>query len=240
MMRLQKFMATCGTSSRRKAEDIIKAGRVTVNGDIIKDMGIIVNEEADIVLVDGTKISIEQKKRYIILNKPRGYITSAEDQFGRSTVMDLVEDIPERIYPIGRLDYDTEGLLLLTNDGDFACSIAHPKNNINKVYIAKVIGDINEKNVEKLKKGVIIDGRKTASAKVSVLNIDGKTSEIKIVIHEGRNRQVRKMFEAVGCRVTDLKRVAVGKFNIGSLQLGKWREFTKAELKYIEDYKNGV
>lgn len=237
MMRLQKFLAICGEASRRKAEEMIKDGRVKVNGITVTKMGTVVDEESDLILLDGRKISAENKKRYIILNKPKGYITTASDNFGRPTVMELVSDIPERIYPVGRLDYDTEGLLIMTNDGDFANSIAHPKNIIEKVYVARIKGEFDESKAEKLKKGVVIDGRKTAPAKIKILNDGEAYKDVRIVIHEGRNRQVKKMFAAVGCFVTSLKRTAVGRFVLGKIPKGSYREFTESEKALVNYYK---
>lgn len=160
MMRLQKFLALSGVASRRRAEELIKEGRVKVNGVLITEMGSTVDEESDRVTLDGKNVKIESTKRYIILNKPKGYITTAKDNFDRKTVMELVSDIKERIYPVGRLDYDTEGLLLMTNDGDFANAIAHPKKSIEKVYLARVKGEFNEEKAEKLRAGVVIDGKR--------------------------------------------------------------------------------
>ncbi len=237
MVRLQKYLALCGVASRRKAEDLIKTGRVKVNGKTITTMGVLVDEKEDIIFLDEKKLELETKKRYVILNKPKGYVTTSEDQFDRATVMDLVSEIEERIYPVGRLDYDTEGLLLLTNDGDFAYKIAHPKGEINKVYIAKIAGVFNQEKAEKLKKGVIVDGKITSESKVELISEDKKYKVVKITIHEGRNRQVKKMFEAVGCKVLELKRTSVGRFSLGNIPLGKWREFTKAEMEYVQKYK---
>lgn len=237
MIRLQKYLALCGVASRRKAEELIKAGRVKVNGVTVSAMGVLVDEKADMVSLDEKKLKVETRKRYVILNKPKGYVTTSEDQFERATVMDLVSEIKERIYPVGRLDYDTEGILLLTNDGDFAYKIAHPKEEISKVYIAKIAGIFNQEKAEKLKKGVIIDDKITSEAKVQLISDEKKYKLVKLTIHEGRNRQVKKMFESVGCKVLELKRVSVGNFNIGNLPLGKWREFTKTEMEYVRKYK---
>ena len=239
MMRLQKFLALSGVASRRGAEELIKEGRVGVNGIIITEMGTSVDEEKDRVTLNGKNVKIETKKRYIILNKPKGYITTAKDNFDRKTVMELVSDIPERIYPVGRLDYDTEGLLLMTNDGDFANAVAHPKKSIEKVYLARIKGEFDEEKAEKLRSGVVIDKRKTAPAKVKILSSGENFTDVRIVIHEGRNRQVKKMFASVGCFVTALKRTAVGKFTIGNITPGTYREFTKAETALIKAYKNG-
>ena len=168
MMRLQKFLAISGVASRRKAEEIIASGRVSVNGNVIKEMGVTIDEDRDKVTVDDMPIKPEEKKRYIILNKPKGYITSMSDQFDRPDIKTLVEEIPERVYPVGRLDYDTEGLIFLTNDGEFANAIAHPKKSIDKVYIAKIKGTFNEDVADKLRSGVVIDSRMTSPAKVEI------------------------------------------------------------------------
>lgn len=236
-MRLQKFLAMCGVASRRKAEEIIASGRVTVNGTTITEMGFSVDETKDTVTFDGKKLKPEENKRYIVLNKPKGYITSMSDQFDRPDITSLISDIKERVYPIGRLDYDTEGLLLLTNDGEFANAVAHPKKNIDKVYIAKIKGLFTEEIADKLRSGVTIDGKMTSPAKVTILKSEGNHSEVRVTIHEGRNRQVRKMFEAVSCRVLDLRRTAIGGFMLGNLQKGTWRDFTEAEKKLIDKYK---
>ena len=237
MMRLQKFLAVCGVASRRKAEEIIASGRVSVNGNIIREMGVSVDEEHDKVTLDGKTVKPEEKKRYIILNKPKGYITSMSDQFDRPDINALISEVKERVFPIGRLDYDTEGLLILTNDGEFANAVAHPKKSIDKVYIAKIKGTFSEEIADKLRSGVMIDGKVTSPAKVEIFNNSGNVSEVRVAIHEGRNRQVRKMFESVSCRVIDLRRTAVGGFMLGNLQRGSWRDFTEAELKLVDKYK---
>ena len=195
-MRLQKYLAICGVASRRKAEEIIASGRVCVNGNKITEMGFTVDEEKDTVTLDGEKVRPEERKRYIILNKPKGYITSMSDQFDRPDINALIADVKERVFPIGRLDYDTEGLLILTNDGDFANAVAHPKKSIDKVYIAKIKGTFNEEIADKLRGGVMVDGKLTSPAKVEIFKNEGNVSEVRVAIHEGRNRQVRKMFES--------------------------------------------
>ena len=164
MIRLQKYLADCSVASRRASEEIIKSGRVKVNGEVVKEMGVKVDEENDIILLDGKPLKRENKLVYIMLNKPRGFITSVKDDKDRDTVMDLVTDIPVRIYPVGRLDYDTEGLLLMTNDGDLTQKITHPKNNVEKTYVAEVSGNITMEVLEKLRRGVYIDGIKTSPA----------------------------------------------------------------------------
>lgn len=236
MMRLQKFLALCGEASRRHAEEMIKEGRVCVNGETVTEMGTVIDEDKDVVTLDNRRVEKEKSKRYIILNKPKGYITTVSDNFDRPTVMELVSDIPERIYPVGRLDYDTEGLLLMTNDGDFANAVAHPKKNLEKVYLARVKGEFSEDKADKLRAGVNIDGRKTAPAIVKILKSDEKSHLVRVVIHEGRNRQVKRMFETVGCRVASLKRTAVGRFNLDGIPVGEYRSFTSAELDFVKSF----
>ncbi len=228
-MRLQKYMAQCGVASRRASEEIILAGRVRVNGDVVDYMGFEVDEERDVVEVDGEKIKPEAKKYYIMLNKPKGYVTTVSDEFGRATVMDLVSDVHARIYPVGRLDYDTSGLLLLTNDGDFANILTHPSHSVDKSYIAVLNYMPDNDSLNLLRKGVDLDGELTAPAKIEVLKPLKRSCEIKITIHEGKNRQVRRMFEAVGAEVLSLKRISVGSITLGNLPEGKWRHLNDAE-----------
>lgn len=233
-IRLQKFMAECGVASRRASEVIIEEGRVTVNGEKTTELGTKVDPDFDTVCVDGTAIRQEKKKYYIMLHKPQGYITSASDQFGRKTVLDLVSrDISERLYPVGRLDYDTEGLLFLTNDGDFAQKLTHPSKETEKTYVAVVGGTVLLRDAQKLERGVVIDGKKTAPAKVSLSHKPDNTTEITITIHEGRNRQVRKMCSAIGFEVLYLKRIAVGDIILGNLPLGKWRHLNPVEINKL-------
>jgi len=231
-MRLQKYIAECGVASRRKAEELIKQGKVSVNGVKVQEMGFKVSEN-DIVEVDGRKISLEKNKVYIMLNKPVGYITSVRDQFSRNTVLDLIKGIDERIYPVGRLDFDTSGLLLLTNDGSFAYKLTHPKHEMRKVYIAEVEGIPERKSIEDFRKGLIIEDYVTSPAEMTILEKKRKTSIIKVVIHEGRNRQVRKMCEAIGHPVISLKRVAIGGVWLGDLPEGKWRYLKEEEIRIL-------
>lgn len=234
MIRLQKFLAMANVASRRASEAIILEGRVKVNGCVVTELGTKVTLN-DKVEVDGEEVFVTKKKYYIMLNKPSGYVTTASDEMGRKTVLDLISDINDRLYPIGRLDKDTEGLLLLTNDGDFAYEVAHPKHNVEKVYHAFVSGVPGKIALSKLEKGVVIDGVKTKNAVVDVLEIGKNSSLVEIKIHEGRNRQVRKMFEAVGHKVIALQRVAVGRITLGNLPLGKWRHLTEAEIKILKN-----
>ncbi|HEX9061599.1 MAG TPA: pseudouridine synthase [Clostridia bacterium] len=229
-IRLQKYLAMCGTASRRKSEEIIKQGRVSVNGEVITNMGFIVDTSAR-VEVDGMVQTLEDAKRYIAVNKPEGCITTTNDQFSRKTVMDLVIDIKERIYPVGRLDYNTSGLLLMTNDGDFANAVTHPRNEKEKTYIAKVSGVPSDNDILRLKTGVKVDDYITSPAKVSVLERNGESSVIEITIHEGRNRQVRKMCDAIGHPVISLKRISIGIVSLKGIPEGCWRELSKDEVK---------
>lgn len=229
-IRLQKFMADCGVASRRKCEELITHGKVKVNGIKVTELGTKVTDN-DEVIVNGQPIKKVFKKYYIALNKPVGYITSVSDEFDRPTVINLVEDeIHTRIYPVGRLDFDTEGLLIMTNDGDLTYKLTHPKHSIYKTYVA-VLNDVpHPKDIERLKKGVVIDGKKTQQPKVNWL----KDNVVEISISEGRNRQVRKMFDAIGYEVVGLQRISVGKLTLGNIPLGRWRHLSNAEINYLK------
>lgn len=230
-LRLQKYLALCGVASRRASEKIIQDGRVRVNDEIITEMGYKINNN-DKIYVDNELISNVEEKIYIMLNKPVNVISSAKDQFNRTTVIDYVKDIEQRLYPVGRLDYDSKGLILLTNDGEFTNSIIHPSKEIVKTYIVRISGipSINELNM--LREGVTIDGVKTKPAKVKVLD-SKKHPSLQIQIHEGRNRQVRKMIESIGFRVIDLERIAIGKLPLGNLEVGKWRILNEKDRALI-------
>lgn len=231
-MRLQKYLAQCGAASRRKAEQLIKQGRVLLNGAIVTDMGIKVSEN-DRVELDGKKLFIEEQKVYILLNKPVGYVTTSKDQFARKTVLDLIQGIPQRIYPVGRLDYDTSGLLLLTNDGDFTFRLTHPKHEIKKVYIAKIEGVPDKNEIKDFETGLMIDGHKTSPAKLKILKKSTNSSIVRIVIHEGKNRQVRKMCEAIGHPVAELKRESIGSISLGDLKTGEWKYLSVDDVKRV-------
>ncbi len=231
-MRLQKYLSQSGVASRRASEEMIKQGRVFVNGKAITEMGYIVLEN-DTVAVDGSIVSKSEQKVYIMLNKPVGYVSTAKDQFGRPTVIDLVKGIKQRLYPVGRLDYDTSGLIILTNDGDFTYSLTHPKHEIDKIYEATVSGHPSEEDIKRFENGLVIEDYMTSKAQFKVKNkLDNKTI-VEITIHEGKNRQVRKMCEAIGHKVMSLKRIAIGKVRLGDLEEGKWRELTVEELKLL-------
>lgn len=234
-MRLNKFMATCGVASRRKCDDIIAQGRVKVNAVVTKKMGVIVNPEMDIVTVDDKPIRIKGDFVYIMMNKPVGYITSLRDPQGRKTVMDLLPNLNKRIYPVGRLDYNTSGLLLFTNDGDMAQKLMHPSFEFGKTYIATINGGITEVELKKLRSGVDIGGFVTSKAQASVLTQNENRTRIRLTIHEGKNRQVRRMFKAIGKTVVELERVYLGKLYLGNLSSGKCRELTKDEIEYLQN-----
>ena len=232
-MRLQKYMALCGVASRRASEDIIKEGRVQVNYNPAIDMGILIDPKKDRVLVDGKRIHPEGNKIYIALNKPVGVVTSVKDEKNRKVVNDLIEDVHERIYPVGRLDVDTSGLILLTNDGKLAFKLTHPSKMVYKRYIAIVEGLPNRKELELLRNGLKIEGKMTAKAKVKVLKNFGEDSILDIELFEGRNRQVKKMCEAVNHPVKKLKRISFGEIELGGLDVGNWRYLTEEEMKYL-------
>ena len=233
-MRLQKYLAECGIASRRKCEEYIIQGKVEVNGKIVTELGTKIDFEKDNIKFNNKEIKPEKKHVYILLNKPIGYVTTADDQFGRDTVLDLVK-VKERIVPVGRLDMYTSGALILTNDGDFVYKVTHPKHEINKTYNATLKGIIQNDEVERLKKGVKIEDYTTKPAKVKILKTDTEKdiSRIEITIHEGKNRQVRKMCEAIGRNVIALHRSKIGSINVKDLPLGKWRYLTSKEVKSI-------
>lgn len=232
-MRLQKYMAQCGIASRRKCEEMITAGRVAVNDIKIQKMGVDIQPEVDNITVDGKRIRPEVKKHYIIFNKPSGIVTTVHDQFGRKTIMSYFQDIPERIFPIGRLDYDSEGLLILTNDGELTYRLTHPKNQVKKTYIVKVKGIPTLDQLKVIQNGVILDRIKTAPADVKIMNNNENTSILEIQIHEGRNRQVRRMFELIGYSVINLRRSQIGSLSLGNLQPGEWRYLSDKEVHYL-------
>ena len=233
-MRLQKYMAMCGVAARRKCEEIILSGRVKVNGQVVDQMGTQV-EEGDVVELDGQVIAIQEQKRYIIYHNPAGEVTTVSDDKGRETVMDRFADFPERIYPVGRLDYDSEGLLLLTNDGEMAQRLTHPSCEVDKVYLARVTGNPSNEAIDRLRRGVFMEGdeRRTYPATVRVVRDESLFSDVVVTIHEGRNRQVRRMFDAVGHKVLLLRRIRFGPLELGDLKRGQWRELTPQEIELL-------
>lgn len=233
MERLQKVIARAGIASRRKSEELIKEGKVKVNGKVVTELGVKVTS-SDRVEVNEIQIEREEPV-YFLLYKPRGVISSVSDDKGRKVVTDFFHEQKERIYPVGRLDYDTSGLLLLTNDGEFANLLMHPRNQIDKVYVAKTKGIPLRENLRKLEKGIRLEDGKTAPAKVKLLSVDKKkqTAIVEIIIHEGRNRQVRRMFEAIGHEVIKLKRERYGFLTLKGLSTGDARELTPHEVKQL-------
>jgi len=251
LVRLNKFIAGSGFTARRKADELIAEGRVTVNSEVVISLGTKINPDEDTVRVDGELIKPPSEKKgkliYILLNKPAGYVTTTSDEKNRPTVLDLVNSPKakhQRIYPIGRLDYDTEGLLLLTNDGELANKLMHPKYGVYKSYIVKINKPIDEKSLKRLREGVRIDKGKgpsasvrTSEAKVSVVpKTEGR--QLRISIHEGRNRQVRKMLEAIGCYVRKLKRIEYANLNLKGLREGEWRYLNGEEIKKLKKINN--
>mgnify|MGYP002510597253 FL=1 len=236
-VRLQKYLADAGVASRRKAEELIAQGKVKVNGQVVTEMGCKIDPKKDEVTFLDKKIDTKETKMvYIMLNKPVGYVTTAKEQFGRPAVVDLVKGVNARIFPVGRLDYDTSGLLLLTNDGDLTYKLTHPKHDVDKTYIAKLYGIPDEGALQKFRRGVTIDGVRTKPAKIQIIekDKDGRFCTAEIIIHEGRNRQVRKMCEAIKQPVAQLQRVATGDLKLGSLEKGKYRHLTEKEVKYLK------
>lgn len=238
MERLQKVIALSGYCSRRKAEELINMGKVRVNGNIVREMGVKVNFN-DYIEVEGHPIEQVEDKVYYLLNKPRGVVTTAKDEKGRKTVIDLIKT-DKRIYPVGRLDYDTTGLLILTNDGELTNYLTHPKNNIEKVYVAKIKGLITKEELKKLCNGVYIDGKKTSKAKAKILKIDKKTnsSVIELIIHEGKNHQVKNMFKAIGYDVLKLKRESIAFLTLDGIKSGDYRQLSIKEVKKLYNEKN--
>ena len=228
MIRLNKFLAMCGICSRRNADEIILQGKVRINGKKVTELGVSVDELKDKIEYNGKILKIKSKKVYIMLNKPAGYITTSKEQFGRPYILELIKE-KERVFPVGRLDMDTEGLILLTNDGDFANSLMHPSKKINKVYEAKVSGNITEEKIKKLQNGVKIEDYITAPAKVRLITKD----ILEIIIHEGKNRQVKKMCRAVGLRVEKLKRTKIGEMELGNLKVGEYKILTEKQIKSL-------
>lgn len=233
-VRLQKYLAECGIASRRKCEEYIEQGKVEVNGEIVIELGTKINPQKDKVKFEGKEVKENNKLVYILLNKPIGYVTTTDEQFGRDKVLDLVK-VKERVVPVGRLDMYTSGALILTNDGDFVYKVTHPKHEITKTYTVTIKGIIKSEEVEKLREGVDIEGYITKPAKVKILKTDTEKniSRLEIIIHEGKNRQVRRMCEAIGKRVIALHRSKIGKISVKDIELGKWRYLKSEEVKEI-------
>jgi len=233
MERLQKILSQAGIASRRASEQLMLEGRVTVNGVTVRELGSKADPAHDDIRVDGRRVKVVQQHRYILLNKPRGYVTTRSDPQRRPTAIDLLHGVRDYIYPVGRLDFDSEGLLLLTNDGDLAARLTHPRHGVARVYEARVLGVPDAHDLDRLARGVTVDGRPTGPAQVA-LRPGGRRGDdsatLIITIREGRNRQVRKMCDAIGHPVTHLKRVAIGPIRDTKLQVGRWRDLTAAEV----------
>ena len=229
-IRIQKALSECGIASRRKAEELIKQNLVSVNGKTAK-IGDKVDLSRDKISVDGKLVACEVKKYYIMLHKPRGFVSTMSDELSRKCVADLVRDVPAKIYPVGRLDKDSEGLLLMTNDGDFSNAIVHPSRHVEKKYRVTVKPKANEKQLVKLSSGMEIDGYKTEPARITVLKDVEDRTVLEVIIKEGRNRQIRKMCEQVGLNVARLKRISIGQLKLGMLQPRQWRDLSIQEVK---------
>ncbi|WP_369295678.1 pseudouridine synthase [Acutalibacter sp.] len=230
--RLQKLLAQAGAASRRKAEELILQGRVAVNGRPAK-LGDSADPQKDQIALDGQRLRLEGEKLYLALHKPRGFVTTMEDERGRRCVAQLVADVPGRVYPVGRLDKDSEGLLIMTNDGAFANAVAHPKSHVAKTYRVTLRPGVNEEQLVQISTGILIDGKMTAPAKARVLEQQQGRAVVEIVLYEGRNREIRKMCEALGLEVARLKRTAVGPVRLAMLPQGRWRELSKEEVKAL-------
>ncbi len=235
-MRIQKYLSLCGVTSRRAAEDDIKKGFVYVNGKLCS-IGQVVDPAVDTVTYKGKKVALkrENDRIYVMLNKPRGYITTMSDELGRKTVLDLVSDIPERIYPIGRLDRDSEGLLLMTNDGELTNILTHPTHKIPKIYHVKFKGKITDEQLEILRSPLVIDGYKIKPVKTDIVRLTDNETVLEFTLFEGRNRQIRKMAEAAGLRIQRLTRIAVGNIKLGNLAPGKYKYLTGKQVKYLKE-----
>ncbi|MBQ2462281.1 MAG: rRNA pseudouridine synthase [Clostridia bacterium] len=235
MMRLQKYLALSGVASRRTSEKLIAEGHVMVNGRKITEMGVQIDENYDRVFVDGKPVHIETEKHYLAYNKPIGEVTTSSDPEGRDTVMDKFRDYPVRLFPVGRLDYDSEGLILLTNDGEMMQHLLHPSHEVPKKYLCKVSNKITEEELRRLRQGVDLEGRLTSPAEVRLVRYEAFDSVVLVTIHEGRNRQVRRMFEAVGHQVVQLKRIGFGPILLEDLPRGSWRRLTPSEIRALKE-----
>lgn len=231
-MRINKYLATCGVDSRRKVEQLITNGIVTVNGKVCTNLATDILE-TDHVEVAGKVVHLPQIKEYYMLNKPKGYVSSVKDDRGRKTVLDLIKT-NARVFPVGRLDYDSEGLLLLTNDGELTYKLTHPKNEITKTYSVKIEGGIDDTQIKQLEGGVIIDNHKLSPCKISVKSSDEKLTKLEVVIQEGRNREIRKMFETIGKTVVFLKRIKIAELSLGGLNRGEYRPLSVKEVEYLK------
>ncbi|MBQ7880989.1 MAG: rRNA pseudouridine synthase [Clostridia bacterium] len=232
-MRINKYLADCGVASRRKCDELISQGKVKVNGKVTRELGVDI-KPTDVVLFENRVVRPTVRRVYYKLHKPKGYVTTASDEKGRKTVVELMRKVQERVYPIGRLDYDTEGLLILTNDGDITNILTHPKNAVKKTYIATVEGDVTPEDVKKISKGIDIGGYTTQPCSITIKEKDDKFTRVEVIISEGKNHQVKKMFEAVGKTVAFLKRTSIGEIKLGGLARGEYKALTTKEIAYLK------
>jgi pseudouridine synthase len=233
MERLQKILSRAGVASRRAAEQLMLEGRVTVNGETVRELGTKADAAHDDIRVDGRRVKVVERHRYILLNKPPGFMTTRSDPEGRPTVLDLLKGVREYVYPVGRLDFDSEGLLILTNDGDLAARLTHPRHGVVRVYEARVLGVPDAHDLDRLRRGIAIDGRSTEPADIEAIGRRSSHAMLRVTIREGRNRQVRKMCDAIGHPVTRLRRVAIGPIRDARLKAGAWRELTTEEVERL-------
>jgi 23S rRNA pseudouridine2605 synthase len=233
--RLQKILSQAGIASRRASEQLMLDGRVTVNGATIRELGTKADASRDDIRVDGRRVKLVTRHRYLLLNKPRGYVTTRADEKQRPTVIDLLRGVSEYVYPVGRLDYESEGLLLLTNDGELAARLTHPRHGVARVYEARVLGVPDDRDLARLSRGLVIEGRRTKAAEIRLQphGRDAKEATLVVTIREGRNRQVRKMCDAIGHPVTHLRRVAIGPIRDSALKVGRWRELREDEVRRL-------
>lgn len=237
-MRINKYIAESGVCSRRKAEEYIKNGLVRVNNNVVTNLATNIDANKDVVTISGQRIQPTTEYVYYMLNKPKGYITTMNDDRNRKSILDLIDGIGKRVFPVGRLDYDSEGLLLLTNDGDLTYKLTHPKFNIEKKYIVKVYGEMKESELAVLRAGVVIDKVRYNKCKVKLLSYENNISKLEIILNEGKNREIRKMFEAIGKEVVFLKRVEIAGIRLGGLKRGEIRPLKENEVSFLKSLVN--
>ena len=233
-MRINKFIAACGVCSRRKAEEYILDGLVKINGKVVKNLSTDIDETKDVVLLNEQKISLVNDNVYYMLNKPKGFVTTMNDEKNRKSILDLISQIDKRIYPVGRLDYESEGLLFLTNDGELTHKLTHPKFGVQKKYIVKIEGQIKESELAVLRAGVVINGVRYGKCKVDLLSFEKNISRIEVILSEGKNREIRKMFEAINRPVIFLKRIEMAGIKLGGLKRGEIRKLTEREIEWLK------
>lgn len=238
--RLQKILAKAGISSRRKAEELIRQGMVSIDGKVVTDMGIKLEPQHHQITVNGKTVSTPEQKVYFLLNKPAGYVTTVNDPQNRPIVTSLLKNVRQRVFPVGRLDLNTEGALIMTNDGDLANRILHPRNEVTKTYIAEVKGNPSVKHIALLEKGIEIEGKKTWPARIKLLDRTRNASTYQLTIHEGRKRQIRKMFTAIGFPVINLKRIAYGRLKLENLKTGQYRPLSQKDIQQIFSEKKSL